>query len=1268
MPPAVSKIFRRPADRAWLVVLATYVVVYGGLLWATDGYPYVFDNNESYSSLWHARSLYENGVAQTKGLTDEVFSPSPAASPYIHSHQGNFPRLFTFILYALGLRTIGPQIWVTTFTVGLAALWFAFRFFSRLINPVYAALTCLVLMTDYLFFTQWQVGLYNIWHGFFFFSSLLCVQSLGTVERRGRWFALALLNFAALFYWEYVFTAFVALLCGLYAVVLYWRRFRLVWLVAAAGAAGAALAAGLLLAQLTAYMGWANVMEDVRLTLTARNAAADPVLLERVTSFYREHRIIFWHNFMDAAPLRTLAALWASLLEFHLKYYSPALLYAATVLLAGWMLGGWRWFGGILGGTPAAPAPGLPRGTTLRPLAADVVKVLLTAACLTGLLKSFYSSGSALLSLAAAVLSLATALLLGRFWTGLWWGWHRIGWLRFIPMCLLVVIAVWTGQWTAEGLDPSLQEEFLRTSGGPAIVALSPTWLLLITGLALSSAVTGNESVLGRLPVQRLAGLLPFLLCGLIAYGVTYRLFTGYIYSGYLHRFVPLTVFLTAPLLGLASYLVVQPLIRSIRPGWLAMASLPTALRHLFGATLSRQREQAAVHSASTLVRALPLALGLAAISGLAGWWVLLQTTYARVAPADTYSFLAQLERPPFKGRSLVTNVYPAPMAARTGSWGYADTSLFSGILRLDPDGYKTEHDLKYLWFADRDTNPSYLKPDLAITFIQTSNFNEARDRYQEWQSARPGDPPRVESTSLFKRAREPFQPFMHYNVAATDGRRYSIVRLDWDFPPYLAPQDSQIQELARQLNLQQKLALSAASQDVARRWRVELDLLDSPADADAIELTGDGLPVALTGPAVSGPLTVVINADRLNLRLGRSPQGGRVRVTVNAATETFDLRTLATAEADFTWSAGQPLGKYTSIPRFTPGFYLRTGLLHAAGRPLAELTYRYVHQEGAPEAATTVRLYAEDAKGHWHLADTVRFLGPLGVPIRLAEFRRANPETISEHSRLTHAGDLRTYEQWLADHLTAHPDEWTRTGIVQEGLPGPLAGDIAAGASTVRRLPLPAHATGRFQYSVSPGTRTKAGPEYFGLPFFANAFTAKTAATVAFVAPAAREDAFALPYGRLHLKLKFPANRWPQAEPLLVTGSNEAGDIVYVIYSGPGHIRLGFDHWFKGGPVTKPIPIDFTREHDLEISVGSLYPAAEDIVFVGRSADELAAVKNRVVIKLDGQTVIDSEGTAYDSSPSQVILGRNSINATSCGLVFTGEIRSVERIWPWPN
>ena len=1149
-------------------MLVVYVLLFGILLWWTDGYPYVLDNNESYSSLWHARSLYKNGVAQTKGLTDEVFSPSPAASPYIHSHQGNFPRLFTFVLYALGLRTIGPQIWVTTFTVGLAALWFAFRFFSRLGNPLYAALTCLMLMTDYLFFTQWQVGLYNIWHGFFFFSSLLCVQTLGTAERRGRWFVLALLNFAALFYWEYVFTAFVTVLCGLYAVVLYWRRFRLVWLAAAAGAAGAALAAGLLLAQLTAYMGWANVMEDVRLTLTARNAAADPVLLERVTSFYREHRIIFWHNFFDAAPLRNLSALWSSLQEFHLRYYTPTLLYGATVLGAGWALGRWRWAG--------------------------------------------------------------------------WW--------RIIPLLLFACLAAWAFHWTGDAFDESMRDEFLLTPGGPAILAAGKPLLVLFTGLALACAVLGRTAVLGRWG-GRNTGLLSFLLCSVLAYALTYRLFTGYIYSGYLHRFVPLPVFLTAPLLGLMFYTLAQ-----------------AAWEGLRRAALHRRHTPTGDGFASPAFRLLPAVLsGLALAAGLAHW-ALLQATYARIAPADNYAFLSQLEQTPFKGRSLVTNGYPAPMAARTGSWAYADTSIFSGRVTLTSQGYEVERDFKYLWLADRETNPEYRRPAFVLNVSQAPNFSEAMKRYREWQSPRSGVPPSVENTGLFQRARQSFQPFLRHRVTDSDGRHFSIVRFDWDFPPYLNPQDAQMQELARQLTLPQKLALSAASHDVSRRWRVELDFLNtSPAGRAGVELTCDGDPVPLPGPETDGPQSIIITGDRLRLRLLRSREEGRVLVSINDTMETFDLHAMASHETVFEWSAAQPHGKYTRIPRFTPGIYLQTELLYQAGAPVADLVYRYTHQENSPEAATTVRLYKEDSTNRWHLADTVTFLGSPGVPVRLAEFRRANSDTIAEHARIVASGDARTYEQWLADHLANRPAEWTREGVVHEALPSPFATSSDIARPSVRRIPLPANQSGRFQFSVSPGTRTKIGPEYLGLPFTLEAFKPGSASTVAFAAPATSDAALALPlpFGMLRLKLRWPIGHWPQSEPIVTTGSNEAGDIVYVIYHDAQHIRLGFDHWFKGGPLTKPIPVDFTKEHELEISIGSLFPSAEDIVFVGVPADAVARLKNRVVIRLDGRTVIDSDAGCYDSSPDQVTVGRNTIRGTSCGPTFSGEMISIEREWP---
>jgi hypothetical protein len=1250
----------RRLSREWLAVLAAYLLIYGTLLLTTNGYPYVLDNNESYSSWWHARSLYENGVAHTKGLTDEVFSTAPAASPYVHSHQGNLPRLFTFLLYALGCRSIGLQIWITTFTVGLAGIYFAFRFLAGLANPRFAALACLVMMTNYLLFAQWQVSLYNVWHVFFFFSSLLCVRALGHPEHQRRWALLALLNFAAFFYWEYVFTAYVTILAGLYALVLYWRRPLTLLRVWFLEAGGAALAGTLLLAQLTAYMGWDNMREDVRLTLTARNNVADPALLERVTSFYREHGIIFWHNFLDAAPLRTLAAFWASLSQHHLEYYTSPLVLAMFLIGLGWLFGLWH------------PRPGVQgrRSPTGKWNPASGLKWLGLTVLLGWLIPGVFppenvpSLQSPAIWLGAAALS----LLLGRVWLGGWWAWSRLSWMRFIPLGLFTLAAGWLTGPRVDLPGPSFQQSLAAAAGwsdwGLPSQFILPGAMLL----ALSLAGPGSGQLLGSARAARLARLPLFLLCGLLAYAATYRLFTGYVYSGYLHRLVPMLVFLTDLLLALAIYAAIRPLDRFFHrrpaPGLPADPSLPRAVTLLF----------------SLLLSAL-----------LVMQWFRLQAGYATVVPPDSYSFLSRLEKPPFKGRSLVSNTYPAPMAARTGAWGYADTSIFSGRVTLTPRGFETERDLKYLWFADRETNPAYLKPDLAITVIQTPNLSVAMQLKRERAAAPPGTQPLAESPGLVQRAHPLQQAFLQHQLAYSDGNHVSIVRLDWDYPPFLRPDLPRFLPAVDALTLPEKLNLSESAQNLRRRWRVILTPLapatDAPVTIALREASVDGHPLFSagelaaagwqlppgaaassggmswqSGPLPPRPLTTVIEGGLVHLNFRRGPHAGKIRVEVNDIAEVLDLHAAVADEQKYAFSSANPHGRHTYIPAFAPGLCVQTLLWPQPAGSFAELRYHFAHQENATEDSSIVRLYHEIAEGRWQLADTITFLGSRGLPVRLGEFQRENPDTVSEYARIVRAGDTRTYPQWLADFLTLHPAEWSRAGIVPEAL-GPASSLPAATDEPVvsRRIPLPAAGPGRWHLSVTPGTRTKSGPEYFGLPF---ALPAEQPVTVEFK-PRPPAAAAPLAFGRIKMRLRFPANRWPQSEPLVTTGDREAGDFIYVYYVDPGHIRIGYDHWFKGGPLSLPIPLDFTREHQLEISLGSLFPSREDVVFAHASAAGVASVKDRVTVTLDGQPVISTTAESYETGPDTVTVGRNAIHGTLCGPEFTGEILSIERVWP---
>ena len=303
-----------------------YLLFYGWLLARSDWFPYVMDNNESFSSLWHATNLYHFGLERTFGLTDEAYGLAPEAHPYVYTHQGNFPRLFALLLYAAGARTVEAQIVLTTFTVGLAALLLAFTFLSRLTgNRAFAALACAILFTDYVLVAQWQVVTYRVWHAFFAFAVFLCVDRLERDRSFGAWLLLAF-TAACLFYFELIFAAFLAAAAGLYVLFRNTKRPGTVVLAGTALGAGGLLSVFVLCVQIVLYMGWDNFLRDVQYTFVARNLFSDDGNeLADLGEFMVSNRIVFWYNFVDASAFRNPLSLLTSVTHYEMQIHSPHL-------------------------------------------------------------------------------------------------------------------------------------------------------------------------------------------------------------------------------------------------------------------------------------------------------------------------------------------------------------------------------------------------------------------------------------------------------------------------------------------------------------------------------------------------------------------------------------------------------------------------------------------------------------------------------------------------------------------------------------------------------------------------------------------------------------------------------------------------------------------------------------------------------------------------------------------------------------------------------
>lgn len=810
------------AERRWYAsclgaLAAVYVALYGWLLVSTAYLPYVYDNTETFSALVHAQNLYQFDLFTSWGLTDEAYGPNPAAHPFVHSHQGNFPRLFAFLLLVLGARTAESQIVVTTFTIGALAVFLAFEFLARRAGPRFALLACLLFLTDYLFFAQWQVVTYRVWHVFFVFSSLLCVDGIGGGRRR-LWTALTFANFLSLFYYELIFVAYVAIFSALYAGWQYRWRLRTALRFWGVQAAGGGLALLVLMLQGALFLGLRVFAEDLYLTYFARNLGGnDPALLERLDTFFRAHPIVFWFNLIDVRGMRTLPAYVGQLATWHFEALTPFLTLALGIVAVGWLLGAIPWRAPrVHGGRRPPGAPGsawLLRDRWRTP--AGLVRLSLRIDTPVSWPGWLHGARAEVVRMAAVValigipaLLLAVTLVRDQAHLGLPQSQlsflrqtRGLGYLWLMGAALLSVALAWAAlpSWRAVArISPGRAllvgalllgvSGFVRGQSALYNQDAAPLWLsylglglphwasaltvAIASVLAAALALLGNRRVLGDSLSQHLGGLTAYVTLGAVALYVTYLLAPGYVISGYLSRGAPLFVFLVDVVLAIGLYV---PLAAAGR----ALMGAAQVTRSDYGLGWRRPVAAAALVGMSVAL------VGLFGVG--VGAWVQVQRGYLTLLPPTHFAFLKTLAEPPYVGQSFVGNRYMAAPAVYTGQWAYIDATIGQARIELTDNGYRVAQELQtYVWLYDRATNPEYREP----RYYLCTRFQSLADALVRAQGRESVDGS-CNDLPIVRRADSPDQPFLQYRVVGRDPSPFgawAIVELDWEFPPYLQP------------------------------------------------------------------------------------------------------------------------------------------------------------------------------------------------------------------------------------------------------------------------------------------------------------------------------------------------------------------------------------------------------------------------------------------------------------------------------------------------
>lgn len=291
-------------------VIALYQILAVSLWKGGDGLPYVMDGNENWSNAGHAKNMVDygwEGFKKSWGLADEVAEMSgkhPEAHPVIYSHGGEFPRIWITLLYLLGIVSVSQQILITAVIIGGVAVFFAYWVFEHLLDsPVWAAVACGFMLTDYIGIMQWMVNTWRAWQIFAFYGSIYYVVLL--LRRPSNWGIQLLGGFMAfsLFYAEPVFAIFTGLSVAIFFLiskkVFSWRNLNCLMQLKGF-ALGAVIAVLLFATQLIGYYGCSNLLKDIRFTIASRNFAdkneADKSDAQRI-ELYAKNNVMFMPNF-----------------------------------------------------------------------------------------------------------------------------------------------------------------------------------------------------------------------------------------------------------------------------------------------------------------------------------------------------------------------------------------------------------------------------------------------------------------------------------------------------------------------------------------------------------------------------------------------------------------------------------------------------------------------------------------------------------------------------------------------------------------------------------------------------------------------------------------------------------------------------------------------------------------------------------------------------------------------------------------------------------
>lgn len=149
---------------------------------------------------------------------------------------------------------------------------------------------------------------------------------------------------------------------------------------------------------------------------------------------------------------------------------------------------------------------------------------------------------------------------------------------------------------------------------------------------------------------------------------------------------------------------------------------------------------------------------------------------------------------------------------------------------------------------------------------------------------------------------------------------------------------------------------------------------------------------------------------------------------------------------------------------------------------------------------------------------------------------------------------------------------------------------------------------------------------------------------------------------GPIGFKAIFSPPQIRTTESLLTTGTFGSVDALYVTHHGNGQVSFSMVHQGHGGPGTDILNMEYGREYNIEVDMGSLYPPRMHPYFHGWDQTSVERLKNTGRVLLDGVEVLRANLRFYDAPPGSIRFGEDPILGAPA---LFSRIRSIQYLSP---